>query len=430
VQVRRDRSRFFKVADDMLGAQWVPNVDQYVTDDDGEYHTLPPNENDLRNPGRKVREGDRFGYDYAMTRFKPSAYGIVRLNRATYGLTVSGSLAYTDLWRTGFYEKALFPGKASFGKSRKIGFITYSLGGSAWCKVAARHNLGISVLASSEASYPGDVFLSPEQNNLMVADVTPSGLYGVEVSWAFAAENVDLRVTGFLNSTTGEIDVRRYYDDLSSNFSEMVVRGIDRLSYGIEVGIEARLARWLTLTAGGSIGEYRYNSEPTATVFADATGDVISEGIVCYMSGLHTGLPQMVAAAELAYSDRHRWRASLSGEWMGGRHVEINPLYHSSRIAGISPAPEIMNTFTSQERLPDAFTLGVSLSKGFVLGRGYMRIAGSVRNLLSSGIIHSGYEQMRIRRLGTGLDRTLVPFPSKYLYSWPLTWSLTVSYRL
>jgi hypothetical protein len=148
------------------------------------------------------------------------------------------------------------------------------------------------------------------------------------------------------------------------------------------------------------------------------------------MSGLSTGSPAIVAAAELTYSDRRRWRMSLTGEWMGLRHVEINPLYHSSRVTGINPAPEIMRLFTSQERLPDAVTLGVSLSKGFVLKKGYLRVAGSVRNLLSSRIIHSGYEQMRILRRGSGITRTLVPFPSKYLYSYPLTWSLSVSYRL
>ncbi|MDR2891061.1 MAG: hypothetical protein LBV18_05615 [Alistipes sp.] len=430
VRVRRDRSRFFKVADDMLGGEWVANVDQYITDDDGEPHILPPNENDLRNPGRQVRQGDRFGYDYAFVRWKPSAFGAVRWNRADLGVTVSGSLTHTTLRREGFYEKELFPGAASLGKSERKSFTTYSLSAAAWWRPAARHSVGISGMASSEAPFPGDVFLSPQQNNLAAGAVKASGLYAAEASWAFAGEDVDLRVGGFLNATAGETEIRQYYDDLSSAFSEMVVRGVDRLSYGVEVGVEARPIRWLTVSAGASIGRHRYNSEPTATVYEDATGEIISDGIVCYMSGLHTGLPEMVAGAEVAYSDRRRWRVSLSGEWMGSRYVEINPLYHSSRVAGINPAPEIMALFTSQERLPDAFTLGASVSKGFVVGGGYLRVAASVRNLLSADIIHSGYEQMRIRRLGTGLDRTLVPFPSKYTHSWPATWSVTISYRL
>ncbi len=436
LRVRRDRSRFYKEAADMLGAEWVPNTDQYVTDPtdtNGEYHAEPPNENDLRNPGRRVRRGDRFGYDYALTRLKPSLYGIVRWTKTSFGFTASGSLTYTRVQRNGFYEKELFPGEASFGRSRALDFTTYSLGASAWWNASSRHSLSLSALASSEAPFARDLFLSPQQNNLIAVsagEAAPAGLYGAELSWVFAGKDVDLRVTGFVNATDDETQIRQYYDDLSSAFSEMVVRGIDRLGYGVEVGLEARFTRWLSLSAGGSVGEYRYNSEPAATVFEDATGEVISEGIVCHMSGLATGPPQIVAAGELTYSDRRRWRASLSAEWMARRHVEINPLYHSSRVVGINPAPEIMRLFTSQERLPDAFTLGMSLSKGFVLKRGYLRIAGSVRNLLSSRIIHSGYEQMRIMRLGSGITRTLVPFPSKYLYSHPMTWSISVSYSL
>lgn len=429
IRMRRDRSRFFKLADDMLGAEYVPNTDQYVSGDEDAYYTGPRNENDLRNPGRKIHEGDRFGYDYALTRWTPSVFGIVRWNRPGYGVTASASLTHSTIQRNGYYEKELFPGSASFGKSGAAKFTTYSLGVSAYWNVSVKHRLSLSALASTEGPYADDVFISPEQNNLMVASPVPAGIYGAELSWAFAGKNVDLRVTGFVNASTNQTQVRQYYDDLSYTFCNMVVRDIDKLNYGIEAGAEIRFVRWLSLTVGGSVGEYRYNSEPTAAVFADADNSVVSEGIVCYMSGLKTGPPQTVAAATLTYSDR-QWRVSLSGEYMGDRHVGINPLYHSSRITGINSAPEIMARFTSQERLPDAFTLGASVSKGFALKHGYLRLAASVRNILSSQIIYSGYEQMRILHLGTGINRTSNPFPSKYIYSYPLTWNVTISYRI
>ncbi len=433
LRVRRDGSRFFKVADDMLGAEWVPNVDQYVTDDpgdDGEYHTSPPNENDLRNPGRQVRRGERFGYDYAMTRLRPSAFATVRWNGRQHGLVASGEITHTLLQREGFYEKELFPGARSLGRSARQAFTTYSLSAAAYVNVGARHSFSLSVLAATEAPAARDIFLSPQQNNLTVSGVEPSGLYGAEAAWVFSSETTDLRLGGFASSTTGERQVRQYYDDLSSTFADMAVSGIDRLNYGVEAGIEVRPTRWLSLRAGGTIGEYRYNSEPGATIYKDSTGEILSEGIVCYISGLSTGLPSHAAGAEIEYSDRRYLRFSVSGEWLGHRFVEVNPLFHSSRVTGINSAPEIMQRFTSQERLPDAFTMGASISKGWIVGRGFLRLAGSVRNLLSASVIHSGYEQMRIRRLGTGLDHTLVPFPAKYLYSYPMTWSVTLSYRL
>jgi hypothetical protein len=430
VRVRRDASRFYKLADDMLGAVWVPNVDQYVTDTDGEYHTAPPNENDLQNPGRRVERGERFGYDYRMTRLAPSAFGTVRMGGPGWGLTASMELTHTRLSREGYYEKELFPGAASLGRSNESAFTTYGLSAAAYIDVGVHHSFSLAAVAASEAPFVRNLFLSPQQNNLIAAGVSPSGLYGVEAAWAVTGRAADLRLGGFVNSTTGETQVRQYYDDLASTFADMVTRGVDRLGYGVEAGVEVRPARWLTFSAGGSVGEYRYNSEPTATLYEDSTGEVFSEGIICYMSGLHTGLPELAAGAELTFSDRRYLRVALSGEWLAGRWVEINPLFHSSRVAGINPAPEIMDLFTSQERLPDAFTLGASVSKGWVTGRGYLRVAASVRNLLSATIIHSGYEQMRIRRRGSGLDRTFEPFPAKYLYAYPATWSVTLSYRL
>jgi hypothetical protein len=430
VKARRDLSRFYKTADDMLGAMWVPNVDQYVTDTDGEFHTTPPNENDLRNPGRRVTLGERFGYDYAFSRLVPSAFGTVRYAGRGWGMTAGMEFTRTRLRREGFYEKELFPGEASFGRSAEAAFTTWSLNAAAWVDAGGHHSFSLSALAATEAPFARNLFLSPTQNNLIAGGIAPSGLYGVEAAWVAAGGVVDFRLGGFVNSATGETQVRQYYDDLASAFSDMVVRGVDRLGYGVEAGIELRTTRWLTFSAGGSLGEYRYNSEPTAVIHEDATGEIISDEIVCYLSGLHTGLPEIAAGAELSFASRNYLRISLQGEWLGRRWVEINPLFHSSRVAGISSAPEIMNRFTSQERLPDAFTLGFSVSKGWVAGRGYVRVAGSVRNLLSAAIIHSGYEQMRILKRGTGLERTYEPFPSKYLWAYPATWSVTLSYRL
>jgi hypothetical protein len=430
IEVRGERSRRFKEAADMLGGEWVYNIDQYVSDFDGEYRVGAGYDNDIRHAGRKVGEGDRFGYDYALNRPSGRAFGVVRWDKARWGVTAAGSLQQSWSVRRGFYEKELFPEGESFGRSDVTPFTTYSLNAAAYWNPSVKHRLSIAAVASSEVPTPDDMFVSPEQNNFQIASPVPFGVYGAEVSWSFAGKNVDVRLTGFVNATTGETEIRSYYDDLSSLFSNMIVRGIDRLGYGIEVGVEARFTRWLSLRAGGSMGSYRYNSEPTATIRADIDNAVISEGVVCYMSGLRTGTPEVVGAVELAYSDRRYWRASLVGEYMGRRYVAINSLYHSSRVTGISPSPEVMNIFTSQERLPDAFTLGMSLSKGFVVGRGYLRVAASARNILGSQIIYSGYEQMRILRQGSGINRTLLPFPSKYLWSYPATWNFTVSYSL
>ena len=56
-------ARRFKRMRDLLGADYVIDIDQYLVDDDTYGNLL---QNNLRNPDRRIGEGDRFGYDYAL----------------------------------------------------------------------------------------------------------------------------------------------------------------------------------------------------------------------------------------------------------------------------------------------------------------------------------------------------------------------------
>ena len=64
VSLRRENTRSYKQMRDLLGAGYVTDIDRFLIDDDTYSNLL---QNDLRHPGRTVREGDRFGYDYALT---------------------------------------------------------------------------------------------------------------------------------------------------------------------------------------------------------------------------------------------------------------------------------------------------------------------------------------------------------------------------
>ena len=62
--LRHARSRNYKQMRDLLGAEYITDIDQYLVDDDTYSNLL---QNDLRRPDRTIRKGGRFGYDYALT---------------------------------------------------------------------------------------------------------------------------------------------------------------------------------------------------------------------------------------------------------------------------------------------------------------------------------------------------------------------------
>lgn len=63
--------RFYKEMRDLLGAEYLIDVDRWLIDDDAYANRL---QNDLRHPSRRIGEGDRFGYDYALERRRTTGW--------------------------------------------------------------------------------------------------------------------------------------------------------------------------------------------------------------------------------------------------------------------------------------------------------------------------------------------------------------------
>lgn len=122
--LRHAQSRNFKQMRDLLGAEYITDIDQYLVDDDTYSNLL---QNDLRHPGRTIRKGGRFGYDYALTTRRADArlHAEYRSDRFRADLVLS--LGAAAVCRRGYYEKELFPGAQSYGRSRRVRFTPYTL---------------------------------------------------------------------------------------------------------------------------------------------------------------------------------------------------------------------------------------------------------------------------------------------------------------
>ena len=124
VSLRRENTRSYKQMRDLLGAGYVTDIDRFLIDDDTYSNLL---QNDLRHPGRTVREGDRFGYDYALT-LRGAALRLQADYRSDrFRADLSVVLGSDAVSRRGYYEKELFPGGQSYGPSRVMRFTPYTL---------------------------------------------------------------------------------------------------------------------------------------------------------------------------------------------------------------------------------------------------------------------------------------------------------------
>lgn len=426
---RRSSSRNYKQMRDLLDAQYVTDIDQYLIDDDTYGNLL---QNDLRDPDRTIRRGDRFAYDYTLTTREAGLRLRAEYRSDRLRADVNLSLSDAAVRRRGHYEKELFPGAQSYGLSRKMHFTPYVLKALAGWAFSPRNYLEASVMTAAVVPDAADLFFQPLYNNRTVDDPTTQKLFAAEINYRLTTPTVELHIAAFATASLNAAETRRYYDDMAGIYCDVAATGIGTMSLGVEAAADVRLSyRWrLSLAALG--GRYRYIRDPRVTVLSDVDNAVVDMRATSHLGGCSVGgAPQLTACTGLNYFGPKGWGFRASAGYAGLRSVEPAFVRRTARIAhqaGITP--EAFDAFTSQERLPDAFTLDAGAFKTFYFDRSNLSVTLTVRNLLGSRTTpYDGYESLRIRRIRSGAQTLWEPQATRYTYAYPRSFYLTVSYR-
>ena len=429
VSLRSDRTRFYRQMRDLLGAGYVTDIDRYLVDDDTYSNLL---QNDLRHPDRTIREGDRFGYDYALT-LRGAALRLQADYRSDrFRADLSVVLGSDAVSRRGYYEKELFPGGQSYGPSRVMRFTPYTLKVAAGWAFTPRRYIEIAAAAAARTPRAGDLFFQPLYNNRTVDNPVPERIYAAELNCRLTGPVVDFQAAFFAAMTLDGIETRTYYDDMASVYCDMAVTGVGRMSCGAEAAADIRLSYCWLLSLAASAGCYEYIRDPRVTVLSDVDNSAVDVQAVSRMGGCETGgAPQLTALAEIAWFGPKGWGCRASAGYAGRRYVEPMPLRRTDRIAGQGGITrEFFDAFTRQERLPDAFTLDAALFKSFRFERSRLTASLMLRNLTGEAdTVYGGYESLRVRRIRPGDDTLYAPHASRCTYAWPRSFYLTISYR-
>lgn len=426
---RMFQTRNYKQMRDLLGAEYITDIDQYLVDDDTYGNKL---QNNLRHPDRSILEGDRFGYDYKLSTREVSALFRAEYRADRFRADLALTLSDVELRRRGYYEKELFPGAQSFGRSRSKRFTPYTIKALAGWAFSPRSYIELSAAVGTLAPNVEHIFYQPQYNNRTIDDPSPERFYSAELNYSRTGEKLTLRLTAFASTRLDGSETHRYYDDMASTFSDMAIAGIGRMSYGLEAAADIRLAYRWNLSFAASGGRYKYIRNPRITVLSDIDNTVIDQVAVSRMGDCELGAsPQIAACAELGFFGRKGWGFHLSAGYLGGRYVEPMPLRRTERIArqgGITP--ETFASFTRQERLDDAFTLGVSLFKSFYFNRSRLTLSLMLHNLLGQDdAVFSGYESLRVQRLRSGDQLFYSPHATRYIHAYPQSFYFTVTYK-
>ena len=423
-ELHGDSERRFRVMEDPMGATHIRDIDYYI-EDDATYSHLT--DNNLRNPNDMVREGDRYSYDYRLGSIGLKFYATAEWSISDLDFRVGAQMTPELSWRRGYFEKELFAGNASYGRSESLVLTPAMLNASCHYNID-NHDISAAFMVSAKSPNRDDIFLQPEYNNRMVAKPELATILSAELAYSYTAKRLRLNATLYLNSTTREVDVVRYYDDLAGEYSDAVVSGIGRIHYGIEATAEATWSRLFSSAFALNIAQYRYHRNPTVTTYTDDDNTLIATSIA-NMRGHHVGAPEIALYGDICF--RHNgWMARASVQYWALGYVTPSVVRRTERVLSYSASAEEREALNFQQHLPDVATIDLALSKYFRLAdKRSLSLQLSARNILGSNVIYSGYEENRIslRKVGSRTDVT--PFANRLSYAYPRLITLSASLR-
>ena len=444
LEITTDNRRNYKQMRDLLGAQYIVDLDYFLIDDDTYVNSL---QNNIATPSRRIAEGDRFGYDYALR--KRDVMAVVAYDYAIdkFRLNILGKVGYSDISRRGFYRKELFA-DSSLGVSQHAQFAPYLVVANGSYILGDHHAIFASLSAEGRIVDGEALFLQSQYNNRLIDSPTLRKGYGAEVRYLFQQKDLSVTATLFATATLNGTALHHIYDDLSGEYADVVVSGIDIVRYGLEAEAEYRFADSFRTTVALCMGRYAYADNARITAYSDASNILLVDNVESRTRNLSLGnAPQIAITAGLSYYKKGWW-ASINANYAGLRYVEPSAVMRTERVLMMAVSPEERNALLSQERLRDAFTIDLSLSKSLHLDKFSKRIYRSqfdpqftdkyphsrlvfrvgVDNLFgSSNMVYSGRESSRMQRYKLADDYIYARQATRYLYAYPRTYEVSVS---
>ncbi|MDD3859732.1 MAG: TonB-dependent receptor plug domain-containing protein [Bacteroidales bacterium] len=413
----------FKIVSDLLGSDWWLDIDQFAERDFDDEYII---QNDLENPDRVVYEDEIFGYDYISNINKADVFGQVEYKLAKLDFFGAVDLSYTEFWRTGNMQNGKFP-LNSKGDSFKKQFYNYDAKTGLVYKITGRNFVLLNLAYMTRAPYFRDAYISPRTRDHVVDNLVSEQIMSGDLSYHYRASKFQAKITGYYTEFNNGIENNSFYHDELRTFVNYIMTDVDKVHYGGEFGLEAKLTSTITMTAATGYGKYLYNSRPNVTIAQDNSSEVLAENRTVYIQNYHLGgMPEFAASVGGKYNAPKYWFVGVNANYFGESYVTLNPERRTVEALDIyvTDDPQI-DFILEQQKLDPGYTFDIWGGKSWRLKRKYnVGFTLSVNNILNNtNLITNGFEQFRFDK--TDIDK----FPNKYYYMYGRSYFLNVYFR-
>lgn len=430
VKLELDRGRNFKEMNDLLRADFLTDIDQYIGDN---AHLSNSMQNDLRNPNRKVTKGDKFGYDYTLA--TQSTLGILglQLHLDRFWLNLSGEFGESQIHRIGHFEKERFAGAKSYGESKKATLPASCAELNFGYSPSGRHTISFSASTRNITPEARDLFIQKQNANRLVDGTKPQSLSLLELGYHYSATDFMFDIRGYFIRSRGEINSWQGYDDLTYTYSDVVVSDIGFTSMGAEAVVNYRVGRDLRFEMAISAGDYTYDTAPVVSLFDDSDMTLYSTSVASAVVGCKVGnAPQLLTTFGVDYFAKGSFIFSADVSYAGGRYIAPSFTRRTDRVIRGGASPELERAIVEQMNLGSVLDLTLGVTKTLWL-RDDRRVSLSLRaNNLLGERDRIGYarESSRILRSSASSDTGAYYLqPHIYYYEPPRTYYVSCNYK-
>lgn len=427
-QLIRERYQYFKRVNDLLGAAYTMNWNQFAEDN------LPSStaiQNNLNQPDQKVFASERLGHHYQMS-LQEWLFS-TQLSYRLPHIDVFAAIKYksTTYQREGFYRNGIFP-LISFGPSIPDHFRNLSLKCGITYKLNGRNYIYLNGAISSLPPLVNDWFISPRVNALKQSKPLSEQALMFEAGYILNAPSLKVAMNGYLISIKNGMDLMSFYHDGYRSLVNYAMSQIGSLHMGLELSMSYQLTPGFLINSALHIGRFRYQQRPTYDVLADNEPFVSETGSVYIHQFPLTGFPHAALLTGLSYRSSSNWMFNLSGAFLGKQWISLNPLRRTDNAAQHFSTNTDQKQLIEPTQLPTEMMIDLSAGYSFRLkkfsnGKAYyLQCFLGINNLMNRSIITGGFEQLRFDVNGGDINR----FPNKYYFSNVLLYSCSLKFKL
>ncbi len=418
------KTRHHKRMVDLLGGDFWLDIDKYA--DQVSMTISDESQNDLLHPNKIVKVGDVYGYDYLANVNSARLWSQFEYKFNKFEVYAAGELNYTSFWRTGKMQNGRFPDN-SYGDSDKNDFLNGAAKAGITYAINGRNYVVANGAYLHRAPNFRDAYISPRTRDYAVDGLVSEKVMAGDISYVLRAPNLKARATLYHTQVHDGLWVRSYYHEDLNNFINYIMKDVDQITQGVELGIEANLSP--TISGHAIFGKSMniYTNRPVVSISIDNDAALLAENRVVYLKNYYVGgAPQTIASAGLRYNSPKYWFAGVTANYFADAYLEPNPDNHTAEILAAYKEGDVrIEQILDQPKLDPGFTLDFFGGKSWIIDGHYVALNVSVNNLLNNkDMIIWGYEQLRTDLSDPGR------FPEKYSYGYGTTYYISLTFRL